>query len=394
MMPVNQSLQLEEIIEQVKVDVLTHTQERDNEAFFNEVSRSFVSIHSVPTKAMYEYAVRASIGDAVFYEPCTSALEKHVAKLTGKEEALFVSSGTLGNQLAIRTHLHQPPFSILTDARSHTNVYEAGGAAMFSGAYPIPVTPTNGHHLTLKDIKSKAILNSDIHVAPTRLICLENTLNGMIFPQHDILEISKFAHENGILMHLDGARLWHVAVETKLPLSELCAPFHSVSLCFSKGLGAPVGSCLVGSKAFISKARWFRKAFGGGMRQTGILAASAAYALSHNFRQLPRVHALARRLQQGLEELGVAILCPAETCMVFFDPSPIGVANEEVVSRAAALPDPVVLSSSRLVVHIQTSSEAIEDFLQLVSELREEKRKEGFIPSTIRTPASSTKMYR
>lgn len=152
--------------------------------------------------------------------------------------------------------------------------------------------------------------------APTRLICLENTLNGAIFPQNDITEISKFARDNDILMHLDGARLWHVAVETKMSLSELCAPFDSASLCLSKGLGAPVGTYLVGPKVFINKARWFRKAFGGGMRQTGILAASAAYALSHNFPQLPRVHALARRLQRGLEELGVGILCPAETCMV------------------------------------------------------------------------------
>lgn len=119
-----------------------------------------------------------------------------------------------------------------------------------------------------------------------------------------------------MMIHLDGARLWHVAVEARMSLSALCAPFDSASLCFSKGLGAPVGACLVGSKAFINKARWFRKAFGGGMRQTGILAACAAYALSHNFPQLPRVHELARRLKRGLEDLGVGTLCPTETCMV------------------------------------------------------------------------------
>lgn len=187
---------LQAIIEQVKVDVLTPTQVADNEKQLEQVSRNFVSefisylsrtcshhdklIQSqvgkvgiscmemyaqttacpVPTKAMYEYAVRASIGDAVFHDPCTSALEEHMAQLTGKEAALFVSSGTLSNQLAIRTHLHQPPFSIITDVRSHINEfaapprprnhadiyyrYEAGGAAMHSGAYPIPVTPSNG----------------------------------------------------------------------------------------------------------------------------------------------------------------------------------------------------------------------------------------------------------
>lgn len=117
-------------------------------------------------------------------------------------------------------------------------------------------------------------------------------------------------------MHLDGARLWHVAAEAKIALSELCEPFDSISLCFSKGLGAPIGSCLVGSKTFIRKAKWFRKTFGGGMRQTGILAGAAAYSLTHNFPQIPRVHALAKRLQRGLQDLGVDITCPVQTCMV------------------------------------------------------------------------------
>ncbi|KAH0838571.1 pyridoxal phosphate-dependent transferase [Lanmaoa asiatica] len=355
---------LQAIIEQVKVDILTPTQEADNETRLREVSRSFVTdTITAPTKAMYEYAVRASIGDAVFNEPCTSAFENHIAQLTGRKPHYF-----------------------------HINEYEAGGAAMHSGAYPIPVSSSNGHHLTLEDVKAKVVLESDIHVAPTRLICLENTLNGMIFPQNDIIRISKFARENDILMHLDGARLWHVVVETEMSLSELCAPFDSVSLCLSKGLGAPVGTCLVGSVVFINKARWFRKAFGGGMRQTGILAASAAYALSHNFPQLSRVHALARRLQRGLEELGVGILCPAETCMVFFDPSTIGVEYGEVVERAATLPDPIALSGPRLVVHIQTSTEAIDAFLQLISKLRDEKMQEGFVPSTAQTLANGTTM--
>lgn len=172
--------------------------------------------------------------------------------------------------------------------------------------------------------------------APTRVISLENTLDGTIMPQNDVSEISKNASARGIIMHLDGARLWHVAVETGLSMKELCDPFDSVSLCFSKGLGkipptssaaslvvfnicflgAPIGSCLVGTKAFITKARWFRKLFGGGMRQTGYLAGCVAYALTHNFPLLPQVHALAKRMQQGLGDIGVGILSPAETCMV------------------------------------------------------------------------------
>ncbi|KIJ68726.1 hypothetical protein HYDPIDRAFT_24979 [Hydnomerulius pinastri MD-312] len=377
---------LEAIINQVKVDVLSPTQEADNKAQLDEVSRSFVSdTITVPTKEMYEYAMKTSLGDDVYAEPSTSALEAHIAKLAGKEAALFVTSGTMGNQLAIRTHLHQPPFSVVSDVRAHVNKYEAGGAAFHSGAHSITLTPSNGRHLTLKDIEPTVVFGSDIHSAPTRLICLENTLNGTIFPQSDIIEISEFAHSNDIPMHLDGARLWHVAAETMTPISDLCAPFDSVSLCFSKGLGAPVGTCLVGPKAFIDKARWFRKSFGGGMRQTGILAGSVAYALTHNFPQLPRVHKLAKRLQDGLEERGVDILSPAETCMVFYDPSSIGVEYWEVVERAAALPNPIHLTGSRLVVHIQTSEEAVNDFLALIDKLKAEKLNAGFVPSTDRS---------
>lgn len=211
----------------------------------------------------------------------------------------------------------------------------------------------------------------------------------MVFPQSDIIEISEFAHGNNILLHLDGARLWDVAAQGHLSMSELCAPADSVSLCFSKGLGAPIGTCLVGSASFIQKARWFRKSFGGGMRQTGIIAAAAAYALTHNFSQLPRVHALAKRLQSGLQDLGVRILCPAETCMVgrslehccssssgleiFYDPSSIGLQYQEILDRAAVLPNPIALMGSRLVVHIQTSEEAVNDLLTLIRTLKDEK---------------------
>ncbi|KAG1908419.1 pyridoxal phosphate-dependent transferase [Suillus fuscotomentosus] len=375
---------LASIIEQVKVDIITPTQQRDNARQLEEVSRSFISdTITVPTKEMFAYAIQTSLGDDVYNEPSTIALEAHIAKLTGKEAALFVSSGTMGNQLAIRTHLQQPPNSIICDIRAHINKYEAGGAAIHSGALQNALTPKNGHHLTLKDIEPHVVFGTDIHSAPTRIICLENTLDGTIMPQSDIIEIADFALKNGILMHLDGARLWHVAAETRTPIDELCAPFDSVSLCFSKGLGAPVGTCLVGPKEFIQKARWFRKIFGGGMRQTGVLAGSVAYALTHNFSLLPRVHALAKRLQAGLEELQVGILSPAETCMLFYDPSTIGIEYWEIIDRAAALPNPIGLTGSRLVIHIQTSPEAVEDFLSLIKTLKEEKAQAGIVPLAV-----------
>ncbi|KAK7694413.1 hypothetical protein QCA50_001599 [Cerrena zonata] len=332
---------------------------------------------------MYAYAALASLGDDVYGEPSTAALEAHVAKITGKEAALFVPSGTMSNQLALRTHLKQPPYSVLCDHRAHIHKYEAGGTAFHSGATSILVTPSNGHHLTLADIQEEIILDDNIHFAPTEVVALENTLNGTIIPQEEVIAISDWVHSKGKKMHLDGARIWHVAIETGTPLKELCDPFDSVSLCLSKGLGAPVGSCLVGTTEFIKKARGFRKLFGGGMRQTSILAASAAYALTHNFPKLIDVHALSRKLEDGLKEIGVRILSPAETCMIFFDPSTIGVDYVELVERADALPKPIKIGGSRLVLHIQTSTEAVEDLLSLLRQMAEEKKAAGFVPTDV-----------
>ncbi|KAH9853181.1 pyridoxal phosphate-dependent transferase [Lenzites betulinus] len=368
-----------QIAEELKADIFTLTQDEDNKRGFEQVSRCFISdTITVPTPDMYIYAARASVGDAVYHEPTTLAFEAHVAKVTGKEDALYLPSGTMSNQIALRTHLKQPPYAVLCDHRSHIVRYEAGGTAFHSGAHSQMVIPSNGHHITLSDIEENIVLGQDLHSSPTEVIALENTLNGTVFPQDEIIRISEYAHSVGVKMHLDGARLWHVAAETATPLKELCAPFDSVSLCFSKGLGAPIGSCLVGPKAYIAKARWFRKLFGGGMRQTGFMTAAAAYALTHNFPLLPGVHALTQRLADGLREIGVAINS-AETCMVFFDPAPVGISLVELVKRAGELPQPIILGGSRLVVHIQTSPKAVDDLLALVAELAAEKKAAGFV---------------
>ncbi|KAF8898362.1 pyridoxal phosphate-dependent transferase [Infundibulicybe gibba] len=366
---------------QIKIDLISQTHALENAAKEKEVARTFISdtVTGFPTKEMYAYATLATLGDDVYSEPSTIALESHIAQLTGKEAALFMPSGSMSNQIALRTHLKQPPYSVVCDLRAHINKYEAGGAAFHSGAHLITVPPTNGHHLTLADIKENVIISSDVHFTPTEVVALENTLNGTIFPQDEIIAISDYAHSQGIKMHLDGARLWHVANASATPMKELCDPFDSVSLCFSKGLGAPIGSCLVGSKAFITKARWMRKLFGGGMRQTGILAGSAAYALTHNFPQLERVHNLAKKLEAGLEEIGAVILSPAETCMVFYDPTVLGFDYGEIADRASQLPEPLVLGGSRLVVHIQTSEAAIDDLLSLIRDLAKEKKEAGFV---------------
>ncbi|KAH0838581.1 pyridoxal phosphate-dependent transferase [Lanmaoa asiatica] len=375
-MPSVPDISLAQLFDEVKCDVLTKDQEVDNALKLQEISRTFL----FPTKQMNEYALRASLGDDVYFDESTAALEAHLAKITGKEAGLFVPSGTMSNQIALRTHLQQPPHSVITDARAHIYRSEAGGVAFHSQANSIPILPENGHHLTWEDIEPRIVSGTNVHVAPTRVIALENTLNGTIMPQKDVCEISKNAHAQDIIMHLDGARIWDVVVATGLSVREICDPFESVSLCLSKGLGAPIGSCLVGTEAFITKARWFRKLFGGGMRQTGYLAGCAAYAITHNLPLLARVHALAKRMQQGLEAIGVGITSPAETCMLFYDPSTIGVEYWEVVDRAAALEKPIKINGSRIVMHIQNSPQAVEDFLDLMRTLKEEKVKAGWTP--------------
>ncbi|KAJ3793621.1 pyridoxal phosphate-dependent transferase [Lentinula aff. detonsa] len=378
------------VAEEIKFDILAGVPELegDNELKRSQIARTFISdTITVPTKEMYSYALLASLGDDVYHEPSTaqyakqaySALEAHIANITGKEAGLFMPSGTMSNQIGLRTHLMQPPYTILCDNRAHIYKYEVGGAGFHSGAALTPVAPSNGHHLTLKDVEANIVYGPDVHFAPTEVIALENTLNGTIFPQDDIIAISQFARSKGIKMHLDGARIWHVAAETGISLKELLEPFDTASLCFSKGLGAPIGSCLVGSKEYITRARRIRKLFGGGMRQTGFLAGSAAYALTYNFPLLPRVHALASKLQKSFEDIGVTILSPAETCMVFYDASSIGSNYDEIAERGAALPEPLFLGGSRVVLHIQTSEAAVDDFINLLATIAEEKRKAGFV---------------
>ncbi|KAL8979220.1 MAG: hypothetical protein Q9205_005390, partial [Flavoplaca limonia] len=237
--------------------------------------------------------------DDVFAEdPTTTSLESHISNLTGFPAALLVTSGTQGNQLCIRTHMIQPPHSILADSRSHIYQWEAGGISSLTGAFPIQIVPQNTHHLTLEDVKKHAVLDDDVHHCPTTLISLENTLNGSILPLSDCQAISSFARHHNIKLHLDGARLWEAVSAGAGSLKEYCACFDSVSLCFSKGLGAPIGSIVVGSQPFIKRARHIRKAMGGGMRQSGVIAAPARVAVDETFLggKLVKSHETAKRV--------------------------------------------------------------------------------------------------
>ncbi|KAL8668673.1 MAG: hypothetical protein Q9168_006704, partial [Polycauliona sp. 1 TL-2023] len=224
------------------------------------------------------------LDDVFASDPTTISLESHIASLTGFPAALLVTSGTQGNQLCIRTHMTQPPHSILADARSHIYQWEAGGISSFSGAFPIQVSPANGKYLTLEDVEKNAVVDDDdIHHCPTTLISLENTLNGSILPLSSCQSIASFARSKNVKMHLDGARLWEAVSAGAGSLKQYCGCFDSVSLCFSKGLGAPVGSIVCGSEAFVKRARHVRKMMGGGMRQSGIIAAPARVAVDENF---------------------------------------------------------------------------------------------------------------
>ncbi|RMZ86515.1 hypothetical protein DV736_g6259, partial [Chaetothyriales sp. CBS 134916] len=323
-------------------------------------------VMTTPTLSMLEAIQQTSLLDDVMLEdPVTKSLEAHVAALAGKEAALLVMSGTMGNQVSLRTHLTTPPHSIVCDWRSHIIKYEAGGASLLSGAMTLPVSPSNKHHLTLADIEEHAIVSSDVHACRTRVICLENTLNGTITPQGDIEAVAAFARAHGIALHLDGARIWEVAVATRTPVATLLAPFDSASLCFSKGLGAPIGSIIVGSGAFIDRARHFRKMFGGGTRQAGVISAPARVAVDETFGldpagqtgKLGASHAQARAVADMWQGKDGKLTYPVETNMVWLDLQSLGVSEEEFVEIAAK--HGIKVFGGRLVVHYQISQDGV-----------------------------------
>lgn len=254
-----------------------------------------------PTAGMRAAMAAAEVGDDVFGDdPTVNHLQAEVARLLGKEASLLVPSGTMGNQIALLAQT-RPGQQVVLEAGAHIYRYEAGAPAALAG---VQVTPVEGEHGALRWSAIAAALNpDDLHAAPPALVCLENTHNragGRVFPQPWLVEIGREARARDLRVHLDGARLWNAHVATGIPLAELAAPAHTVSVCFSKALGAPVGSVLAGDAPTIARARRCRKMLGGGMRQAGILAAACLYALAHHLPRLHEDHARARRLADGL----------------------------------------------------------------------------------------------
>jgi len=257
-----------------------------------------------PTPAMREAMARAEVGDDVFGDdPTVQELEAETAALLGKEAAVYTASGTMANQLAVRAHT-EPGDELLVEAGAHLYYYEAGGPAALSG---VMCRCLNGERGIFSGADVEAALRpADVHFPRTRLVCVENTHNrggGKTWPLARIKEVEGVARNHGLRMHLDGARLWNASVATGIAERDYAASFDSVSVCFSKGLGAPVGSALAGPKSFIERARRFRKMFGGGMRQAGIIAAGALFALRHHRPRLAEDHANAKALAAGLAAL-------------------------------------------------------------------------------------------
>ncbi|MGQ7286473.1 low-specificity L-threonine aldolase [Vreelandella venusta] len=269
-----------------------------------------------PSPAMKDAMMAAPVGDDVWGDdPTVNTFQEKLAEQTGKEAALLFPSGTQSNLVALMAHCERGDEYIVGQS-AHTYRYEGGGAAVLGSIQPQPIENAADGSLPLEKI-SAAIKADDFHFARTKLLALENTIGGKVLPAEYVLKATELARERGLATHLDGARLFNAAVATDTPLKQLCLPFDSVSLCFSKGLGAPIGSALVGSQALIDSARRWRKMVGGGMRQSGIIAAACQYALEHNIADLADDHRRAARLAEGLAKLpGVEITAQA-TNMVF-----------------------------------------------------------------------------
>src|SRR5436309_10716161 len=273
-----------------------------------------------PTPEMRRAIAEAVVGDDVYGDdPTVKELERRVAALAGKEAALFVPSGTMGNQIAVKC-LTTPGDEVLLETHSHINFFEQGGIAANSGCLSHPVETERGM-LAPEDLAA-ALRADDDHVARITLACVENTHNwhgGTVAPLDRVRELSAAARARGVRVHLDGARLWNASVATGVPIRDWAATADTVMMCFSKGLGAPIGSILVGEGATIGAARRVRKRWGGGMRQVGILAAACLHALDHHVARLADDHRRARDLADGLAGVpGVSVLA-SETNIVRVD---------------------------------------------------------------------------
>jgi threonine aldolase len=328
-----------------------------------------------PNEAMRQAMARADVGDDVFGDdPTVNALQTKIANMLGFDAALFVPTGTQSNLCGILAHCQRGD-EYIVGQMAHTFRWEGGGAAVLGSVQPQPLTNAIDGSIPLGDIEAN-IKPDDAHFAKTKLLCLENTIGGKVLPMSYIESASLLARSKGLMRHLDGARLFNAAVaqaqqthtNVLTEAKRIAQNFDSVSVCFSKGLGAPVGSALCGSADFIQRAHRVRKMVGGGMRQAGVIAAGAAYALEHNIERLSDDHARAKRLEAGLTKIEGLEVEPVQTNILFVDVKPP--AKEKAATLIAALKAQGILATGlyrlRFVTHLHITDEAIDKTIAAV----------------------------
>nr|WP_024307639.1 low-specificity L-threonine aldolase [Pseudomonas sp. P818] len=319
-----------------------------------------------PTAAMREAMMAAELGDDVYGEdPTVNRLEAWLAAELGFQAALFVPTGTMSNLLGLMAHCERGD-EYIVGQQAHTYKYEGGGAAVLGSIQPQPIDGEADGSLDLAKVEA-AIKQDDFHFARTRLLALENTMQGKVLPLDYLAAARELTQRRGLGLHLDGARLYNAAVKLGVPAREITRHFDSVSVCLSKGLGAPVGSVLCGSTALIGKARRLRKMVGGGMRQAGVLAAAGLYALQHQVERLAEDHANAARLGEGLAALGYSVE-PVQTNMVYVQLGErAGQIKAFMAERGIAVSAAPCL---RLVTHLDVSAEQIEQVIEAFAAFR------------------------
>ena len=326
-----------------------------------------------PTKEMLEVMFGASVGDDVFGEdPSINELESFTAEMFGMESSVFCPSGTMTNQVAIKCHT-QPGDEVICDVSSHIYQYEGGGIAFNSGA-SVKLLYGDKGRITAQQVVENINVD-DVHKAHTSLVSLENTSNrggGSCYEIEEIRKIKNVCDENNLILHLDGARLFNALVEKQQSPKEYGQLFHSISICLSKSLGCPVGSLLLGKKAFIKKARRVRKAFGGGMRQAGYLAAAGIYALKNNVERLKQDHDHAKQIAEALRKKDfVNEILPVETNIIIFAVKQPWTAKSfvEKLKESGILGHPISTTQVRLVTHLDITPVMVEKTIEVITKL-------------------------
>ncbi len=312
-----------------------------------------------PSAVMLESMMKASLGDDVYGEdPTVNKLEALAANMLGTDDSIFCTSGTQSNLLALLLHCERGD-EYIVGQHAHTYCYEGGGAAVLGSIQPQPLDFEEDGTLNLEKV-SQAVKPDDFHFARTKLLCLENTHRGKVLPLDYLKEARKLTNTNGLKLHLDGARIFNAAVKFKVDVKEITQYFDTISCCLSKGLGAPVGSVLCGSKNQIKKARRWRKVLGGGMRQAGILAAGGIYAISNNVQRLEQDHKNAQTLARGLAKIDDININPdmVQTNIIFAD------VRADINALHSFLKDKGIIIDKdnhlRIVTHMDISKEDIE----------------------------------